>query len=416
MSENNEKLEATQAEAQNLLDQIKQFKTQAEEQFKAAETARKNADSEGLFAVNAKRTCEEHATAISKLKGTVETDINSIETNKQKADDLAAFITAKKPVIEDDIEKIEGGRKEVEQSATRIKDAAEKGSSRLKEIETSKGSADSLLEEVQQLRDAAAEARKKAEAAQSQADEFLTKITVAHTTSKDSSEKINGILANAEKEQETLAKIVEHLTKSSEITDSFEAELKALKKEAEELLPGFADVSLASAFGQRKRRFLIPKVAWILTFVFCIGCLIYIAYPSFREATSSTVNLHEKQWEDIWRSLAMRLPIVLPLIWLAIYAGRNYMLSIRLEEDYAYKEAVSKSFSGYKREMEKLASAQAAGPENPVTILCVNVLKAIAEHPLRIYEGKQQDINLMTETHAATEQIVELSKKQVANR
>jgi hypothetical protein len=69
-----------------------------------------------------------------------------------------------------------------------------------------------------------------------------------------------------------------------------------------------------------------------------------------------------------------------------------------------------------KREMEKFAGGQAAGPDNPVTILCVNVLKAIAEHPGRIYDGKHYDINILTETKGATEKVVELSKKQLATK
>ena len=64
-------LEELQKEAQRLLGEIEQFRRQAEEQSKAAETARKNADSEGLFAINAKRVCEEHSTAIAGLKGTL---------------------------------------------------------------------------------------------------------------------------------------------------------------------------------------------------------------------------------------------------------------------------------------------------------------------------------------------------------
>ncbi len=60
--------------------------------------------------------------------------------------------------------------------------------------------------------------------------------------------------------------------------------------------------------------------------------------------------------ERRWRSSALRLQIVLPIIWLAIYAGRNYMMSVRMEEDYAYKEAISTAFEGYKREMEKIAA------------------------------------------------------------
>jgi hypothetical protein len=109
----------------------------------------------------------------------------------------------------------------------------------------------------------------------------------------------------------------------------------------------------------------------------------------------------------------MRLPIMAPLIWLAIYAGRNYMNSLRLEEDYAYKEAISTAFEGYKREMEKIAGGDAVSLA-PITILCTNVLRAIAERPGRIYEGKQQDINLFSETTAVMEKLAEHSKKRIA--
>jgi len=89
------------------------------------------------------------------------------------------------------------------------------------------------------------------------------------------------------------------------------------------------------------------------------------------------------------------------------------MLSLRLEEDYAYKEAISTAFEGYKREMENILPGDLQGPR-PLTTLCTNVLRAIAERPGRIYEGKQQDINLVSEAMAAIEKGAEFSKKQIA--
>ncbi len=71
--------------------------------------------------------------------------------------------------------------------------------------------------------------------------------------------------------------------------------------------------------------------------------LISVAAPSFYTAV---VLKKAEPWDDIFRSLVMRLPIVIPLVWLAIYAGRNYMMSLRLEEDYAYKKAISRAFEG----------------------------------------------------------------------
>lgn len=89
------------------------------------------------------------------------------------------------------------------------------------------------------------------------------------------------------------------------------------------------------------------------------------------------------------------------------------MISLRLEEDYAYKEAISTAFEGYKREMEKIAAGDAVNP-TPIATLCTNILRAIAERPGRIYEGKPQDINLMSEAYTLLEKGADISKKKIA--
>jgi hypothetical protein len=86
------------------------------------------------------------------------------------------------------------------------------------------------------------------------------------------------------------------------------------------------------------------------------------------------------------------------------------MLSLRLEEEYAYKEAVSTAFEGYKREMKDIDAGEAANP-SPLTKLCTNILAAIAERPGRIYEGKNRDITIPNEMHGAVQ---ELAKRTIA--
>jgi len=93
MSENTEKSEAILAEAQVLLNQIKQLKTQAEEELKAAETARKKADDEALYAFQAKVNTEEHSKATAVFKGTAEAELSSIVTNKKNFEQLVATAT-----------------------------------------------------------------------------------------------------------------------------------------------------------------------------------------------------------------------------------------------------------------------------------------------------------------------------------
>ncbi|MFA5058383.1 MAG: hypothetical protein WC485_09740, partial [Opitutaceae bacterium] len=310
-------------------------------------------------------------------------------------------------------------------SAAEIIDASQKGSARLQNIEQSKASTDSLLKETEQTRDAIVQARTKAEAEQKQAEQLAgsanalaAKVDEAHAASTRHATEISGILGSVKTDRENLNEIIEHLKKSDSIATTHEArvvelagKLAKLNEQAESLLPGAASTGLAHSFNAQKNRFSVPQQRWLRTFVWCIIGLLVVAAPSFINAVLGIST--DASWEIIFRGMALRLPIVIPLVWLAIYAGRNYMLSLRLEEDYAYKEAISRAFEGYKREMEKIAAGDAKNP-TPLAKLCVNVLNAIAERPGRIYEGKQKDITLLNELTEALEQADELRKKNVA--
>jgi hypothetical protein len=426
-SSGEDRLAKVMAEAQRLLEEIKQLRTQAEEQLKAAALARKGADSEALYAHQAKGYTEEHSTAIANFKGKAEADVNSIAANKKNFDELVATVTVGKAAVESDIKMIEVSRKAVEQSSSQILQSAEESAPLLQQIQESKTSAVAASKEAIELRDAAIQARNKTETAQTEAEQLsenakqlIASITVDQQKSTDASAQIITLLTGAKDDQESLREVLEHLSKSHEIASGFEGRVTKSSKDLEELikkvdglLPGATSASLASAFGKQKTRFTIPKVAWVIVFVVCIGGLVAVSYPSFRLAISAKPS--GMKWDDILVGLVMRLPIVIPLVWLGIYSGRNYMLSLRLEEDYAYKEAISTAFEGYRRELEKIAAGDALNP-TPLTTLCINILRAIAERPGRIYEGKQQDMTIFAELKAAADKADELRKKTVATQ
>ena len=156
------------------LRRISELNTQAEEQAKSAELSRQKADSEALFAFNAKRACEEHSTAIASLKGTVEAEANLIVTNKQKSDELLASVNASKATIASDQTTIADKRREVEQSAAAIVKAAEAGAARLSEVETSRVSAETALKETIEAQKGAVAAQTAAAAAQKAATDART--------------------------------------------------------------------------------------------------------------------------------------------------------------------------------------------------------------------------------------------------
>lgn len=91
-----------------------------------------------------------------------------------------------------------------------------------------------------------------------------------------------------------------------------------------------------------------------------------------------------------WSYLAGRSPLALPLVWLAIYAQRCHGQALRLEEEYAHKETISKSFEGYKGQL--LEIEEGTENANALTTLIENTLNALAVHPARVYSGNQKDV------------------------
>jgi len=54
---------------------------------------------------------------------------------------------------------------------------------------------------------------------------------------------------------------------------------------------------------------------------------------------------------DLSKSLLHTLPITAPLIWLALYSTKRRNENQRLEQEYAHKEALAKSYSSYKQQI-----------------------------------------------------------------
>jgi hypothetical protein len=412
-------------ESQNFVEQLKNIKAQAEEHLKEAEAARKKADGEGLLAFNAKEACEKHATTIAGIKGTVEADAKALATNKQTSEEVLAALTSGKATVDTDIKIIDDRRKEVDQSAINIVKAAEIGAARLQEIETSKDSAQAALKITDESSKAATQAASSTDAAQKRAEKSSTDAAAFTATISENLKATNqhvieaqALLTQSQTAEAALKKVLEHLAKSDEISSGHEQhvenlklELQSLIERIEGLLPGAASAGLASSFHKQKSRFERPQQLSLWAFVACIVVLVVLAIPSFLSAVGVSWFSHpsDQTWNGAWRNFILRLPIVLPVVWLAIYAGRNYMLSLRMEEDYAYKEAISSAFEGYKREMEKITAVDGANP-TPLTILCTNILRAISERPGRIYEGKQEDITLLAELQKSAD----FSKKKLA--
>lgn len=120
---------------------------------------------------------------------------------------------------------------------------------------------------------------------------------------------------------------------------------KALVEQIEGLLSGATSVGLTKAYGDEREKFKKPIIIWNIIF---IVSLIGMSVMSFLSLTDI------KTLDDLAKQIFHSLPIIAPLIWLALYASKRRSENQRLEQEYAHKEALAKSYSSYKQQIDEL--------------------------------------------------------------
>ena len=379
---------------------IEEMRRRAEDALKQIEEDTRKANSESGFAFNAKGNAEEHAKVIAQIRGTVESTFSGLTSTKAQTDEAVQAILAARNAAEADAKAI------VEAKATVTRDAAqvvaanervgavlpsiEQGNKDANSITAAKAAAEANAASIQMLHTQAAELMAKATAdagAVAKAEDDSKKLVASMTDARDMASDVHRRLVEYE------AEIVRLTTAYSDMQTKLEG-----------LLPHATSAGLASAFHNQKARFTKPQRNWLGLFVVTIIALLItggLGLPASNES-----------WDSIVRHFINRLPLVAPLVWLAIYAGHHYSMALRMEEDYAFKEAVSTAFEGYKREMLAIP-ASAVSDVSPLVTLCENVLQALAERPGRIYDGKTDMITPLTPAASILkEMIAEFTKNK----
>lgn len=374
---------------------------QAEEAARQAHAARQRADDDASYAHKAKVASEEHSKAIAVVKGQAEADASWFTTTKQSADEARATINqiraeadSAKQAITDAVAEVDKGRTAVKSHAEQVdahraqaEKAAGEAQAHAKAASSSMSTAESCAADaqtahgtIQKLLEGITALAVEAESNAKEIDKIASAVTEAH----DAAQALVAAMTAAEKKAaDVLAIVALHEQDLARLKD----ECSALHTRIESLLPNATSAGLATAFRDQQARFIRPQRGWLVTFIVAIVALLASSLVGLPSASGT--------WDQMAKHLINRLPLIVPLIWLAVYAGRHYGLALRLQEEYAYKEAVSAAFEGYKREMTGVAAA-AGGSAGPLVTLCESVLRTLGQRPGRIYEGKHEDITPLT--------------------
>ncbi len=168
-----------------------------------------------------------------------------------------------------------------------------------------------------------------------------------------------------------------------------EDQYKTLINKIDGLLPEATSAGLAGAYYDLKVSFDNPIKWSAVTFYIAIGLLFLIAAATavdvkalFSSGEFQFVDLSE--FKDLMSSLALKLPLILPVVWLAIFAQRRRNEAQRLQQEYAHKEALAKSYESFKRQIDELGDED---KELSVKLLAA-AIDAVAYNASVTLEGK----------------------------
>lgn len=164
-----------------------------------------------------------------------------------------------------------------------------------------------------------------------------------------------------------------------------EIEFNDVKSKIESLLPGAMSAGLSSAYNKKRRQEEKSKLKSEMSFNLSILGLVFISViPVF--IASVLFFKFKKDIVDIIdylpKLLGLIMPIYAPVVWIALTSSKKVNQSKRLIEEYAHKEAISKTYEGLSREVNKLE-----GEDNLKEKLLYNLIMTSSENPGKLIKG-----------------------------
>lgn len=153
-------------------------------------------------------------------------------------------------------------------------------------------------------------------------------------------------LSNKETIQELLTKLESGESQQKELREK----INSLAEQASLVFEGNSKAGLAKSFASRRESLEKSLTYWKYGFFIGICLLILGIFLTTTGYINLTPLIKADGTIDAWSVLA-RILLTGPAIWFTWFVARQYSHTMRLIEDYAFKEASALAFVGYKREM-----------------------------------------------------------------
>jgi len=170
---------------------------------------------------------------------------------------------------------------------------------------------------------------------------------------------------------------------------------KTLLEEIETLLPGALSAGLSTAYCDLKKSYDKPIRDYSRLFYWALGGILLTGFVSIIHKLAWLDNAH---WFDIefvdvtdpihlLNNLLYKLPILGAVLWLALFASKRRSEASRLQQEYAHKEALAKSYQSFKQQIDALKSDN----QELAKKLLDTAIDAIAFNASTTLDGKHGD-------------------------
>lgn len=207
--------------------------------------------------------------------------------------------------------------------------------------------------------------------------------------SKEIVDEINDAAGAANEQRKATKFLLEKNEALSHELDELHDSLKELHERCKQqeavidsVLPRAASAGLAAAFSSRGKQLRFTKWSWMFVFV---GSLVSLGGMAWHLIHA------EIPPEQLLSHIATWLPLAAPLVWLGWFSAVQYGNVVRVQEDYAFKEATSRAFQGYRDHMEHLANISEDEAQSALHSLSLSTIAILAKEPLRVFGHTHQD-------------------------
>jgi hypothetical protein len=267
----------------------------------------------------------------------------------------------------------------------------------LLDVETKQGSINEAYNEIligdgeepsakQEIAEAKADAIKK----HHEIEELLSEASGEISELKSFHSKIFGKLKDDDTREGGLDKSLESLRSNLTAFEKDQSErYQALNQQIESLLPGATSAGLATAYRDMKESFDKPIKHSSSLFYFSVAVLVVASFLLAVESVELTKVTFKTidSWDAILRTLSSRAPLFAPIVWLAFYATKRRSEAQRLQQEYAHKEALAKSYNSYKKQIVELGEKDDALLKELIS----KAIDAISHNASATLDGKHGD-------------------------